>query len=279
MSTYDSDYSADPLLNVNWDKTLRYPVQQHNIHPSHSSLVVAQDRLCTGTGKAPMMAAIHTVNLFLQAAWRIYEDKLKNNDPIAVAYKLKGEYFIDSQKAEGRAMYVNAHDDLQFLRYMSLRNILDSWFVMGVQMSGQTQSMASPSGPLVVAIHDSTRESVNYWGDVEMLEWVGFILTKRPNGSYAFVPYHGFKYPTPLEMSYEDVAGNLLCGVFIRIGQCQFGKLNEMRAIDESNQMLVAGLPVQADSKLIPTFEKIDARLAIHPKITLNVLTQMIDYH
>lgn len=273
----DSPYSSDPLVNVGWDKTTRYPTDDYNILPSQQNLVHFIDVLRTVKNHV-MVVPFHTANLFLQQDWRTFEDKLKKRDPVAIAYQQQGEPMLVSRGPQGKAMFLNTQEDERWLRSMSAANIIESYRLPAVQMAGNTLTQHMPSGSLTSALIDQSRAVVNYWGDLEQLDYVGFILRKQKNGPYVFEPYSGIDYPAPLDMLYEDCAGNLRNGVYINIGRVTYTKFNEPeRKVDETTRMLVSGLPARVGEP-VPSLDRIKQRLNNHPRVTLNVKTEIARY-
>lgn len=273
----NGDESNDPLISINWQRLLKYPIQQYNIPPTLSHLVIFIDKLGS-TKKNPLITSLHVVNKMLQAAWDTYLSKLAKNDPVAVEYSQKGEYLMDEKGIEGKAEYLNSQENLRYLAYCSARTILDSWSIVGVQMAGNTVQMNSMSGPPSIAIRDTNREVVNYWGALGQLEQVGFILKKTEGGAYAFVPYSGVDRATPMDMVYNDVAGNLQCGAYIRIGQVQYEKSAEYRDTGDAPRLLACGLKANYPNAPSPSLEAIEARLKIHPTITINAAVALQRY-
>ena len=280
MSLVDnnSDESNDPLVSYNYSRHVKYPIAQYNIPPTLTGLILFLDKLGS-TKRSPLLTHLSVVNRMLQAAWDTYQAKLQKGDAIAREYAAKGEYLMTERGIEGKADYLFSQENLKYLAYCSLVTIMDSWGVAGIQMAGNTQYMNSMNGPPSIATRDSNREVVNYWGAVGQLEQVGLILKKNGDGAYVFMPYSGMERPSPMDLLYTDVAGNLIQGQYFRIGIVQYEKTTEYRDTGEASRTLAAGLNSRIPTAPSPSLEAIEARLKIHPKITLIATVELQRYH
>lgn len=274
----NGDESNDPLVSYNYQRLVKYPIAQYNIPTTLTGLILFLDKLGS-TKKSPLLTHLSVVNKMLQAAWDQYLAKLAKNDAVALEYSRKGENLMVEKGIEGKAEYLNSQENLKYLAYCSLNTILDSWGVAGIQMAGNTQQMNSLNGPPSIATRDSNREVVNYWGSVGQLEQVGLILRKTENGAYAFLPYSGMERPAPIDMLYTDVAGNLVQGQYFRIGIVQYDKTTEYRDTGDASRTLAAGLNSRIPTTPSPSLEAIEARLKMHPRITIIATVEHQRYH